>query len=84
MGNLLDIGDRVTIRDLSSITHGNGDEFKNDDFDSFIEGNSFVVIATDQDNYYDAYFKVYHQDVVMASVETNKTYRISSFHIKRV
>jgi len=83
MANFLDIGDRVTIRDLSSITHGDGDEFVNDDFDSFIEGNSFVVIATDQDNHYDAFFKVYHQDVVIASVETNKTYRISSFHIKK-
>lgn len=80
-----EIGDRVQILDYSSCTHLNGRpldfDFEDDEMNfNFI--TTFIVAETGHKTIYDAYFKKYRQDLIIANPLTNKQYRINSGHVR--
>lgn len=79
-----ELGDRVAIMDYSSCTHMNGMELdsQEDEDMQFNRLTYFIVIETDCDYIYDAYYKKYHQNLVIVNPLTNKKFRINSGHVK--
>ena len=79
-----ELGDRVTIQDYSSCTHMNGMELDSEE-DREMQFNAmtyFVVIETDCNYIYNAYYKTYKQNLVIANPLTQKKFRINSGHVK--
>jgi hypothetical protein len=82
--NRKELGDRVQILDYSSCTHMNGKplDYEEDDEMSFNFVTEFIVIETDCQHIYDAYYKKYKQNLIIVNPITNKRYRINSGHVQ--
>ena len=79
-----EIGDRVSILDYSSCTHMNGRELDSEQ-DEEMQFNMmvhFIVIETRQNNYHDAYYAKYRQDLIIVNPLTNVRFRVNSGHVK--
>jgi len=75
-----DIGDRVVVLDYSSVSHMDGEELDDTDYDKIdmSENSYYIVIETRRR----ISFKSYTQDVVIVNPKTNEQFRVESRHLR--
>ena len=75
-----DVGDRVVVLDYSSVSHMNGEELDDTDYDKIDmkEDAYYIVIETRRR----MTFKDYLQDVIIANPRTNEQFRVASRHLR--
>jgi len=75
-----DVGDRVVVLDYSSVSHLNGEQLDDTDYDKIdmSENAYYIVIETRKK----VVFKDYLQDVVIVNPRTNEQFRVVSRHLR--
>ena len=75
-----DVGDRVVVLDYSSVSHLNGEELNDTDYDKIDmkEDSYYIVIETRKK----VVFKDYVQDIVIVNPRTNEQFRVESRHLR--
>jgi hypothetical protein len=75
-----EIGDRVVVLDYSSVSHIDGEELDDNDYDNIdtMEDGYYIVIETKTR----IPFKNYIQDTIIVNPKTNEKFRAVSRHLK--
>ena len=75
-----DVGDRVVVLDYSSVSHIDGEELDDTDYDKIDmkEDAYYIVIETKRR----MAFKDYLQDAVIVNPRTNEQFRVASRHLR--
>lgn len=77
---LKDVGDRVVVLDYSSVSHLNGEQLDDTDYDKIdMDENAYYIVIETRKK---VVFKDYVQDIVIVNPRTNEQFRVASRHLR--